>query len=246
MSTKLSTIKERILQLSENLGVTKQEFFKKIEITYGNFTGDKKKTPINSNAIENILRIYPETNLMWLITGAGDMFNEASKKIEYPELKKKLDYIFPERSKELQNLLNEDPTEYQIEKDIPLLPVDAVAGYFNSQDVQVMLHQCERFTLPISEKVDFLVTVNGDSMHPTCNNGDIVACVKLNSWPWFQYGRIYVIYTDQGLLIKRILKSVNDENIVLFSDNKDHYESFEIKISDIQGLAIVVGGVWKD
>lgn len=78
MKNKLSNIKERILYLSENVEVSKQRFFEKIDITYGNFTGEKKKRPVNSDAIENILLKYPQTNPEWLLTGKGPMLKEDS------------------------------------------------------------------------------------------------------------------------------------------------------------------------
>ncbi|MGQ1944530.1 hypothetical protein [Ornithobacterium rhinotracheale] len=79
MKNILSNIKERVLYLSENVEVTKQEFFRKIGITYGNFTGKKKERPLNSDAIENILLIYPETNPEWLLTGEGEMLKTPAK-----------------------------------------------------------------------------------------------------------------------------------------------------------------------
>ncbi|MFK7058903.1 hypothetical protein V3Q90_02045 [Flavobacterium oreochromis] len=76
MSNKFSNIKERILYLAEKKEVSKQVFFKKIGMSYGNFTGKAKETPINSTAIENILLNYPDTNPEWLITGNGEMFKK--------------------------------------------------------------------------------------------------------------------------------------------------------------------------
>jgi hypothetical protein len=73
MNNKLANIKERILYLAEYQEGNKQTFFKKIGMSYGNFTGINKSTPINSNAIQNILAHYPDTNLNWLITGEGEM-----------------------------------------------------------------------------------------------------------------------------------------------------------------------------
>ncbi|HAT3998593.1 TPA: hypothetical protein I9Y90_000075 [Elizabethkingia anophelis] len=85
MKNILSNIKERILYLAENVEVSKQEFFKKIEITYGNFTGDKKNRPVNSDAIENILLIYPQTNPEWLLTGNGPMLKEDNSSVYSPK-----------------------------------------------------------------------------------------------------------------------------------------------------------------
>ena len=81
MNNKLLTIKERILYLAENVEVNKQEFFKKIDITYGNFTGSNKNRPVNSDAINNILVNYPQTNPWWLITGKGEMLTSNNQNI---------------------------------------------------------------------------------------------------------------------------------------------------------------------
>jgi len=80
MSNKFSNIKERILYLAENQEGNKQIFCKKIGVTYGNFTGKNKETPISSTTIENILLNYPETNLYWLITGEGEVLKLEPKK----------------------------------------------------------------------------------------------------------------------------------------------------------------------
>jgi hypothetical protein len=48
-------IKDRIIQILEKKRISKEKFFVKIGMTSANFRGNAKKTPINSNAIENIL-----------------------------------------------------------------------------------------------------------------------------------------------------------------------------------------------
>lgn len=73
MDNKLSTIKGRVVYLIEYHGDVKERFFEKIGMTYGNFKGPAKKTPLNSNAIVNILSIYNDVNPEWLLTGNGEM-----------------------------------------------------------------------------------------------------------------------------------------------------------------------------
>ncbi|GIM50622.1 hypothetical protein [Capnocytophaga stomatis] len=79
MSNKISNIKERILYFLEYKGVTKSKFFEKIGMTYGNFTGKSKETPLNSEAISNILLEFPDINLDWLVSGKGSMLKTESK-----------------------------------------------------------------------------------------------------------------------------------------------------------------------
>lgn len=73
MDNKLSNIKERILYLIEKKGDVKDSFFEKIGMTYGSFKGTAKKRPLNSDAIVNLLTIFPDVNLDWLLTGEGEM-----------------------------------------------------------------------------------------------------------------------------------------------------------------------------
>ncbi len=74
------TIKERILQIAKEKGVTNQKICNKVGLTYGNFTGENKKRPINSDAIANLLSEYPDINPIWLLTGKGEMIKSANDK----------------------------------------------------------------------------------------------------------------------------------------------------------------------
>ncbi|WP_027384899.1 hypothetical protein [Epilithonimonas caeni] len=117
MGNNFSTIKERILQLAENVEVSKQEFFKNINMSYGNFTGDKKKRPINSDAIENILRIYSKTNPWWLILGKGEMLRD-----DMPLMKKEQDNDYKELAESRKETIELQKEKIQIlEKEIAKL-----------------------------------------------------------------------------------------------------------------------------
>jgi len=214
MKNKLPNIKERILLLAESVEVSKQEFFRKIDITYGNFTGDKKNRPLNSDSIENILLIYPDTNPEWLLTGKGPML----------------------KSEDKASLLNPDP------HGIPLIPLEAMAG-FGEGDSTIMEYDTERYVVPeFSElNVDFMIRVKGTSMVPKYNSGDIVACKKLPlSDIFFQWNKVYVLSTIQGALIKRIKKGQDSRHITLVSEN-EKYDPFELELSQIHAIALVVG-----
>jgi hypothetical protein len=76
---KFSMIKERILQVLEYKQIGKEIFFDKIGMTSANFRGNAKKSPLNSNAIENILSEIPDINPEWLLTGKGKMLKYTDK-----------------------------------------------------------------------------------------------------------------------------------------------------------------------
>ena len=71
-------IKERILQIAKRKGITNREICQKIGLTYGGFTGENKKRPVNSDAIANLLAEYPDVNPRWRFTGQGSMLREQS------------------------------------------------------------------------------------------------------------------------------------------------------------------------
>ena len=78
-------------------------------------------------------------------------------------------------------------------------------------------------------------------MEPKYYRGDIIACksVPLTNI-WFQWGKVYVIETRQGVLVKHIEKGSDNDHITLVSANQN-YQAFEIPISELFCVAIVNG-----
>lgn len=134
---------------------------------------------------------------------------------------------------------------------LPLIPFDIMAGY-GEDNAGIMLEQCERYVIPEFENIgaEFLVRVGGSSMYPKYSSGDILACKKIYDIHFFQWGKIYVIDSSQGQMIKRICEHEDTERIWLVSDNKEKlsndkekYAPFSIHREEIRSLSIVVGAV---
>lgn len=123
---------------------------------------------------------------------------------------------------------------------IPLLQIEAMAGIF-SGDVQVMEYDTQRYIIPVFKDADFLIPIRGSSMYPKYSSGDIVACRKLETWSFFQFGKVYVIYTEQGALIKRVKEAKDNKHILIVSENEARYPPFELHKTQIKGVALVVG-----
>lgn len=123
---------------------------------------------------------------------------------------------------------------------IPLIPVNAVAGFLSGVGDPIMEYDCERYIMPIFKGADFLIRVEGDSMMPNYMPGDIVACVKLDNPSFFQPGKVYVIDTKQGALVKRVELTDEEDRILLHSDN-EKYKPFSLHSDEINGIAIVKG-----
>ncbi len=145
-----------------------------------------------------------------------------------------------EMLKTLQNPPAAIPSRSSIEG-IPLIPIGAAAGVLSGDDVQVLEYECERFVVPTFKDAEFLMPVKGSSMIPKYNSGDIVACKRITDLLFFQWNKIYVLDTSQGVLIKRVHEDkTNPDNIVLVSDN-EKYQPFAIPKDDIRSIAIVIG-----
>ena len=57
---------------------------------------------------------------------------------------------------------------------------------------------------------------------------------------FFQWNKVYVIDTTQGALIKRIKPGSDSEHVLIVSDN-EKYDPFELHISAIHAVALVIG-----
>lgn len=123
---------------------------------------------------------------------------------------------------------------------IPLIPISAMAGAFQGE-LSVLEYECERYIVPSFKGADFLIPVTGDSMIPTFQSGDIVACRKVDmSKLFFQWNKSYVLDTNQGPIIKRVKPGSDNEHVLIVSDNQDYYP-FELEYNDIYNIALVVG-----
>lgn len=121
---------------------------------------------------------------------------------------------------------------------IPMLPIQAMAGALTGE-VSVMDYECDRYIIPSFRHADFLVGISGTSMIPSYMPGDIVACRRIEP-SWWQFGRVYVLDTLQGAIIKRIKRGSDDSRILITSDNSD-YEPYELPVTEVRGAALVVG-----
>lgn len=133
--------------------------------------------------------------------------------------------------------------EQMLNEGTPLIPIEAVAGYGRG-DVTVLDSEIkERYSVPEFDVrgVKFLIRVSGSSMYPKYSNGDVLACKPITDVSFFQWGKVYVLDTDQGALVKRLFPGEIDSKIECRSDNKEHYPPFQMYKSSIRSVYIVVG-----
>lgn len=192
-------------------------------------------TDIQAKWLISVVDNYPRYNPEWILTGNGPMLRAD----ERDGGNNKKDEVGATDERSTSGIPIATPATTPGEG-IPLLPIDAMAGALTSEQT-VLEYECERYVVPIFNGADFLIPVSGNSMTPTYYPGDIVACKRVPlSGLFFQWGKIYVIDTSQGPLIKRIKPGQSPEQLCIVSDNND-YDPFQLPITDVRAVALVVG-----
>lgn len=169
----------------------------------------------------------------WLLTGEGTMLSPssaASNSITH--------------SKSSPSIPTAHHAPQESKTGIPLIPLDAVAGFPAESGGGVRLEDCERYVIPEFENkgANFLIRVSGDSMVPLYYSGDLLACRKITDIRFFQWGTVYVLETSQGVLVKRVQESIDHaDSILCVSENSSVHHPFLLPRDDIRSLSIIVG-----
>lgn len=135
-------------------------------------------------------------------------------------------------------------TKKKESKGLPVLSFAAMAGHLSENNGTEFSDEFEHCVIPdfTSRGADFLIRVDGDSMYPRYANGELLAVRIIDTPTFFQWGRVYVMSTQQGCVVKRIFPDPNNENNILcHSENCANYPDYTIPKGDVLKFAIVVG-----
>lgn len=167
----------------------------------------------------------------------GESHNQISNRLngDRPISVEFLDKLRPILGEGVMELMGDEPQEKSTR---PRIPYDVAAGPNEVLD-GVTLAQCEQVpVIPVFPNYTFTMRVTGESMVPYINPGDEVACLKIDEPTFLQWGRVYVLFTSQGVIVKKIFDA--GEGIRCVSINPD-YPDFVIPKSDIYSYNLVVG-----
>lgn len=207
-------IKNRIYEYLRIVKMTPAEFERNTGLSNGYLRNIKNS--IGVDKISNIVSVYPDLNLEWLITGNGEMLksNHTSSTTS---------------SAQVQISANTKPR----------IPYTAAAGSITNAVEGISESQCEQVpVVPTFPSYDFTIIVKGDSMEPKIEGGDEVACKRVDQTSFIQWGKVHVLDTAQGIVIKRIYE--DGDKIKCVSYNPE-YPPFSIDKSEIYSISLVVG-----
>lgn len=168
------------------------------------------KRKLSLEVVEAVLNAFPDVSAEWLLRGEN---------VKAIELNREGDSV----------------------KTLPRIPYDAAAGSLTDAVDGVTEYQCERLPVVAAfPKYDFTMRVSGRSMEPYYLSGDEVACLRINEARFIQWGRVHVLDTTQGVVLKRIYD--NGDYIRCASYNPE-YPDFNVPKADIRSYNLVVGAL---
>lgn len=113
--------------------------------------------------------------------------------------------------------------------------MDASAGSLAEYTGSAMEYQCERFVSPIAG-ASCAIRVSGESMSPEYPNGSIAILKKINENAFIEWGKVYVLDTENGAIIKEVRKTSEKGVVECVSLNPDpKYQPFEVNTEYING-----------
>jgi phage repressor protein C with HTH and peptisase S24 domain len=210
---------EKLRDFKNEKGWTQQQMAEFLEVGYRTYQ-DIEKTGIIKKA-DVLARVLEKARL-----SLDDTPRSTQKIAEYAE-----DYLTTRRNFKTMS------QPYLV----PMVPFKAQAGYVRAFDQVEFLDTLEKYALPPGVDPRGAVwryfEVEGDSMEPTFNSGDVVlgSMVPREDWTQLRNFYIYVIVTHEALLLKRIYMKSMDE-WVMISDNEKLYDQQLIKVGNIREL----------
>ncbi len=176
----------------------------------------KGRREVKTEMIQNAIEKF-YINPYYLFSGKGEMFVNPNVELE----------------EELNN--------------IKLVPIKAQAGYSDHILDPVFNADLPTFRLPISkfstgEFVSF--EVEGESMYPTLEDGDLLICTKLLPIYYahtVKDGQIYVIVTKEEVLVKRVVNKIHTNGLLVLESDNPEFKTKNMRMEKVQEIWKIEG-----
>ena len=212
-------VQERIRKIAdEQFNGNISAFCRAIDVkqpTMNTILGERKSKP-SYDVLLNIVNAKAlNISAEWLLNGEGDMLTQKKEapKTSSADTTKKNGYI------------------------TYLLPMSAMGGSLTGfAEPGVLLQNCEAVVSPI-ENVDFAITVYGDSMAPEYPSGSRILIKKINPNLFIDWGKVYVLDTPNGVIVKEVHESNREGYVSCHSINPDpKFKPFDVLMDEVFGM----------
>ena len=215
----------KLIEIRRSLGLNQEDFGRKIGYSREVVSKvENGKMEPSKWFVESVLQfqndqVFQDTRHDVKILGK---FSQEPKKLGKP---------FFKQMHTLKNL----PLEYLV----PLIGIKAQAGYVKGFEQTDFIETLEKYSMPPGVNPKGLewsyFEVDGDSMEPSLSAGDILLTSLLAHEDWNEIKNfcVYVILTDEQLLVKRVYRK-NDKEWTLISDNSEMNPKVNLDVSKIK------------
>lgn len=236
---------ERIERLVEHYGVSLTEIAKRIGLPpqrlYDIASGKTKS--FSDQVTKGITSQFSDLNPLWLLTGDGDMLitsqPSGANEVQATPLPDKESYLLAEKLG--MEIVPEYSDHFRGGGDGSLITTDSIDAYWGLPNV----------------KADIIAEIDGDSMYPKYPLGSKVALRELSFDPstptvGIPFGEVFGITLDNGdgnylNFIKRLRRhpdpKLSQSYWVCQSENTAKYDDFEIEVSKVRHLFVVVASI---
>ena len=201
------TVKDRLTKFRQYKKLGQGKFEKLSGLSNGYLT-QLRKAP-GSEKLQKILCAFPDLNRAWLLTGEGEMITGV----------------------QTEQTIQSSTDDIHL---IPLLPVSAQGGSLNDFVVSIKEASCEKIISPI-KGADYAMSVSGESMAPEYPSGSQILIKRIDEKAFIDWGRVYVLDTCNGTVIKRLFPSDTADKVLCKSINPE-FPSFEVLLSDVYAV----------
>ncbi len=191
--------------------------------------------------VADFLAKWPELSVEWLVLGKGPMLHgkpgEASGAT--PQAIATEQRLPPMNSGRVLTIT----VDREQQENIELVSVQAQASYGRQHNEAGYLSDLPKYRIPGFEHGTYRAfEVAGDSMEPTLNHRDIVVASYVDNWRLLVPGDLYVVVTDESVLLQRIHERITDlaGEVLLHSDNPNR-KPYAMDRGDISQLWRVRG-----
>ena len=207
---------KRFSDIRRDLGYTQAEFAKLLGVSNTTADIERGRTKLSGKVVAELLRQF-KINPLWLFGESEQKHLETSNTSVIPK-------VVTVDSEDRENMV--------------LVNAKAAAGYpQNIQDTS-WYQQLPAFDLPIPEFRNATYRgfqVEGDSMLPNLRPGEWVLAKAVEHIDDVSPNKMYVVVLQDAVLVKKIEKKPNSNNITLVSLNET-YPPYEIKPFQIQEI----------
>lgn len=227
----METTKDRLKAYLAKEQIKHSEFCKRIGVSQA-FVSSMRKG-ISPDKVELIRKEFPDLSLAWLLTGQGSMYN----------CKNDYNAVIDDACVNYSNSL-------QLQDGVPFFDIEpAACGEFSGfGEAFTSNNIASRIVLPdVKAKAgDIFIKTKGRSMvdyeHPELSIPE-GAIVLIREWSenYIAWGELYCVMTRSGYAVKRLMPGADDAHVSCVSADSDHYPPYTIALTDIVGIARVIG-----